>query len=113
MRRRKTREADKFVWFFKLDTSTTIACTHSSMTVVMRGGAENLVMVRAMRSAESWIGVNGFLISWASRRAPRHALAFWRARLHEVFDNSTNRGRQSRGGDGRVLQPAVNIEINF
>ena len=48
-------------------TWRTIVSVHWSNT--SRSAVMTLPYLRRMRSAESWIGVSGFLISWAMRRA--------------------------------------------
>ena len=60
---------------FNDSTSLTIVAVHSSTKARVATGA--LEKWRLIRSADNWIGVSGFLISCASRRATsRHAATF-------------------------------------
>ena len=68
-------------------TSATMARAHSSTSRRVGSGAS--AKCRFRRSADSWIGVSGFLISCASRRATsRHAATFC-ARTSGVTSSTT------------------------
>ncbi|KAG0730851.1 hypothetical protein G6F35_018211 [Rhizopus arrhizus] len=45
----------------------------------------------ARRSADSWIGVSGFLISWASRRATSPQATVRLAEITSVMSSNTTR----------------------
>ena len=73
---------------FSDSTSPTIVVVHSSTSARACGGAA--AKCRRSRSADSWIGVSGFLISCARRRATsRHAATFC-ARMSGVTSSSTS-----------------------
>jgi hypothetical protein len=50
-------------------TCRTMVSVHWSKICLSLASVMSLPNLRRMRSAESWIGVSGFLISWAMRRA--------------------------------------------
>ena len=98
---------------FSDSTSPTIVFVHSSTSARVAGGAD--WKCRARRSAHSWIGVRGFLTSWARRRATsRHAATFW-ARMSGVMSSKTSTvpfaraafAVQPRGRGGQVQFAAV------
>ena len=73
---------------FSASTSPTIVPVHSSTSA--RTGAGEPANWRWSRWAHSWIGVRGFLISCARRRATsRQAATFW-ARMSGVMSSSTS-----------------------
>ena len=68
-------------------TSPTIVVVHSSTSARVGSGAPP--KWRRMRSAESWIGVSGFLISCASRRATSRQAATRCVRTSGVTSSNT------------------------
>ena len=82
-------------------TSPTIVVVHSSTSSRDAGGAD--VKWRRIRSAQSWIGVSGFLISCASRRATSRQAATRCVRISGV----TSSKHQHRALEAAVLAAAA------
>ena len=73
--------------FLSASTSSTIARVHS-VTIFSKSGSDLSQALRT-RWAESWIGVSGFLISWASLRATSPQAATFCARISGVRSSTT------------------------
>ena len=86
--------------FLSASTSSTIAFVHSASTFSKSGAAFRCAL--RIRWAESWIGVSGFLISWASLRATSPHAATFCARMSGVRSSSTTTAPGGEpGGPGR------------
>jgi len=72
-------------------TCSTMVFTDFCNNASSAGGSLPLSL-KAKRSADSWMGVSGFLISWATRRATSaQALERWPETISEISSNTTSR----------------------